>query len=326
MREQNSPPNPPDLISPISGTTFTITQGETIDVDLTATATDPDGDEMIYRFWDENNADDSIGTCFDMYSGDEGTITWENLGPGTYRWYAKAADYKSGFSEKSNTNTFTIQTEDTDEYTLTVNKQGQGTITKNPDKNKYISGEQVTITANPATGWSFSQWNGDLSGSNNPKTITMDADKTVTAIFSENSNPNNPPDMPSNPTPITNSENIPMEITLNWDGGDPDGDAVTYDLYISSYQDPQFLPPYVTSLTSSEFSIELCVDSYYWWQIVATDTHGKQTIGPIWEFTTIPIDQAISADNSPPNKPATPIISKINFHVGETCDYTTSAV
>jgi len=42
----------------------------------------------------------------------------------------------------------------------------------------------VTLTATPATGWAFSGWSGDLSGSANPATITIDANKIVTATFS----------------------------------------------------------------------------------------------------------------------------------------------
>lgn len=68
-------------------------------------------------------------------------------------------------------------------YTLTINTSGSGTVAKSPDKAAYNPGEVVTLTANPATGWLFSGWSGDLNGSINPQTITMDGDKTVTAIF-----------------------------------------------------------------------------------------------------------------------------------------------
>jgi hypothetical protein len=43
----------------------------------------------------------------------------------------------------------------------------------------------VTLTATPATGFQFSDWGGDLTpqGGTNPATITMNANKTVTATF-----------------------------------------------------------------------------------------------------------------------------------------------
>ncbi|TVR35436.1 MAG: hypothetical protein EA390_01750, partial [Balneolaceae bacterium] len=63
--------------------------------------------------------------------------------------------------------------------------EGQGSVTKSPDQDSYTDGTQVTLTANPASGWSFKQWQGDLSGSTNPAAITVDQDKSVTAVFEE---------------------------------------------------------------------------------------------------------------------------------------------
>jgi len=70
-------------------------------------------------------------------------------------------------------------------YTLTVNKVGQGTVALNPPGGTYSQGAQVQLTATPASGWKFDGWSGDLSGSTNPATITMNGTKTVTATFSE---------------------------------------------------------------------------------------------------------------------------------------------
>ncbi len=71
------------------------------------------------------------------------------------------------------------------QYTLTTNTVGQGSITLDPPGGTYNEGTVVTVTANPASGWQFDNWSGDLSGSTNPTTITMNAHKTVTANFSE---------------------------------------------------------------------------------------------------------------------------------------------
>jgi hypothetical protein len=43
----------------------------------------------------------------------------------------------------------------------------------------------VTVTATPDAGWSFGSWSGELSGTTNPETITMDGDKSITATFTE---------------------------------------------------------------------------------------------------------------------------------------------
>ena len=72
-----------------------------------------------------------------------------------------------------------------DQYTLTVNVVGRGSVTKVPDQATYTHGTVVELTATPAAGWSFSAWGGDLTGSTNPDSITMDGDRTVTATFTQ---------------------------------------------------------------------------------------------------------------------------------------------
>ncbi len=70
-------------------------------------------------------------------------------------------------------------------YTLTINIVGQGAVTKNPDLAQYTSGTSVTLTPQPANGWEFSGWSGDLTGNTDPATISMTSDKTVTATFTQ---------------------------------------------------------------------------------------------------------------------------------------------
>jgi len=76
------------------------------------------------------------------------------------------------------TATFAINT-----YTLTVNMTGSGTVAKFPDQATYDYGTLVTLTATPATGYPFTGWSGDLTGTTNPTNVTMTGTKTVTAIF-----------------------------------------------------------------------------------------------------------------------------------------------
>jgi uncharacterized repeat protein (TIGR02543 family) len=67
-------------------------------------------------------------------------------------------------------------------YTLTVTPVGNGVVNQN-DSGPYNFGDWVRLTAVPDTGWTFSGWTGDLSGSNNPEEIMMDGSKTVIATF-----------------------------------------------------------------------------------------------------------------------------------------------
>ncbi|CAL2075260.1 InlB B-repeat-containing protein [Tenacibaculum sp. 190524A05c] len=72
------------------------------------------------------------------------------------------------------------------QYQLTINSNG-GNVTTNPSaiNNTYNEGTDVTLTATPDAGYQFDGWSGDATGTTNPLTITMDADKTVTAMFSK---------------------------------------------------------------------------------------------------------------------------------------------
>jgi uncharacterized repeat protein (TIGR02543 family) len=80
-------------------------------------------------------------------------------------------------ANKSVTARFTANT-----YTLTV-AATNGSVTKNPDKASYSYGETVTLRAVPDTGYSFSGWSGDASGTSSTITITMNTNKSVTATF-----------------------------------------------------------------------------------------------------------------------------------------------
>jgi hypothetical protein len=68
-------------------------------------------------------------------------------------------------------------------FTLTTTVSGSGTITRNPNASSYASGTVVTLTATPASGQQFTGWSGDLTGTANPATITMNSNKSVTATF-----------------------------------------------------------------------------------------------------------------------------------------------
>jgi uncharacterized repeat protein (TIGR02543 family) len=70
--------------------------------------------------------------------------------------------------------------------TTTTSASAGGTVTKTPDQATYTSGTVVTLTATPASGYTFTGWSGGLSGTTNPVAITMDANKTVTATFTLN--------------------------------------------------------------------------------------------------------------------------------------------
>jgi uncharacterized repeat protein (TIGR02543 family) len=67
-------------------------------------------------------------------------------------------------------------------YTLTTSAIN-GSILSDPPGGVYPPGTPVTLTPTPAPGYKFSSWSGDLSGDENPATLTMSGNKSVTANF-----------------------------------------------------------------------------------------------------------------------------------------------
>ena len=76
-------------------------------------------------------------------------------------------------------------------YTLSVTTDGQGAVTEEviqPKRADYEYGTVVELTANADNGWEFSEWQGDISGPENPVQLTVDEAKNVTAVFEEQNN------------------------------------------------------------------------------------------------------------------------------------------
>ncbi|MEM3697240.1 MAG: hypothetical protein QXQ94_07050 [Candidatus Bathyarchaeia archaeon] len=73
-----------------------------------------------------------------------------------------------------------------DHYILTITILGNGNVTIEPNKLTYTYGENVTLSATAYPGWMFAGWSGDTSSSENPITIMMNSNESVTAIFTQN--------------------------------------------------------------------------------------------------------------------------------------------
>ncbi len=64
-----------------------------------------------------------------------------------------------------------------------VNPSGAGSVS--PSSGNYESGGTVTLAANPASGYRFDSWSGDISGSSPSINVIMDSNKKVVANFSK---------------------------------------------------------------------------------------------------------------------------------------------
>ena len=70
------------------------------------------------------------------------------------------------------------------QHTLTIASGSGGTTDPSPGTYTHDSGTNVTLRAMANSGYEFSGWSGDASGTDNPITIAMDSDKSIAASFS----------------------------------------------------------------------------------------------------------------------------------------------
>lgn len=103
-------------------------------------------------------------------------------------------------------------------------------------------------------------------------------------IFHFTTEENLPPNTPSNPNPADEATDVSIEKVLTWTGGDPNsGDKATYDVYFGTDSPPP-LVEHVIQAAYDPGTMEF--GTTYYWQIVAEDSQGLTTTGPIWHFTT----------------------------------------
>ena len=111
---------------------------------------------------------------------------------------------------------------------------------------------------------------------------------------------NNLPYMPSAPSPTDGAAHQSVDTDLDWAGGDPDGDAVTYDVYFEANDTTPDLSVSNGQAGTTYDPGTLSTDTDYYWQIVAQDEHGATNAGPVWTFNTGALT------NSPPYVPTNP--------------------
>jgi len=125
---------------------------------------------------------------------DEGYVArWAGIDPGADGSFTVRAEAHPSAEDSGRKayafDVFMLQEEDgappPPQHDLTVNVVGNGSVDLDPPGGTYDEGTVVTLTAAPEPGWIFDSWSGDLGGSANPETLTMDAAKSVTATFVE---------------------------------------------------------------------------------------------------------------------------------------------
>ncbi|KYK20377.1 hypothetical protein AYK24_03815 [Thermoplasmatales archaeon SG8-52-4] len=110
---------------------------------------------------------------------------------------------------------------------------------------------------------------------------------------------NDAPNAPSNPDPEDGGTNIDTEANISWVCSDPNNDILSYDIYFGESSDPPLVESDTVSTTYNPGSLDL--ETKYYWKIVATDSQGALTSGPIWSFTTRGNDAPNTPSNPDPN-------------------------
>jgi len=101
-------------------------------------------------------------------------------------------------------------------YTLNISVNPSAAGSVSPPGGEYEPGLQVTLTATPASGYTFDYWDGAASGSSLTTTITMDSNKSITAHFKVAETPSTPtpteqptpPEEPATPEPTVEEPSI----------------------------------------------------------------------------------------------------------------------
>ena len=126
--------------------------------------------------------------------------------------------------------------------------------------------------------------------------------------------PNTPPDIPHDPTPPQGAHEQLTTVTLSWVCSDPDGDAITYDIYFGT-DDPPATVLYWGQTTASVTVTGLNFTTTYYWRVLARDARGAVTWSPVWSFTTRqePNHPPVIGSDSVPSDGATGLSPNVSF-------------
>ena len=80
---------------------------------------------------------------------------------------------------------FSCSTDSTPVYQLTTNADPAEAGSVTPQSAQIDEGDQVSVQANPNDHWIFQEWIGDHTGTQNPASIVMERDMSVTARFAK---------------------------------------------------------------------------------------------------------------------------------------------
>ncbi len=163
----------------------------------------------------------------------------------------------------------------------------EATDNSNVEKVEFLINGQVENTDNESP----YQYAWDTSSKSGSNTILAKAYDTagntglseVVNVIVISGSDNNPPTMPSDPNPANGSSNVSVDTNLSWYCSDPDGNALTYDVYFDTSPNPQLVNSDQNNASYDPGVMNY--DTAYYWKILASDGE-FETSSPVWNFTT----------------------------------------
>ena len=171
----------------------------------------------------------SSGTCNASYTeGTNGSLSATAASGWSFDGWSGACSGTGGCNltmsgNRSVTASFVSTPPPPEEYTLTVNINGSGSVSgsvscsnaTSPCSQNFTDGSLVDLYANPASGYDFTGWSGACSGTGSCELI-MDGNKTVTANFSQTPAINNVT-LTTDPSPanITEGDSVVFEARVD---------------------------------------------------------------------------------------------------------------
>ena len=101
--------------------------------------------------------------------------------------------------------------------------------------------------------------------------------------FMEQHGWNNGPYPASSPSPTDGATDVSIGQVLRWIGGDPERDAIIFDVYLGTTNPP---PLVANNLLVAHYNPDITYGEKYYWQIDTEDIYGRSAPGPLWTFTT----------------------------------------
>ncbi|HEX6790363.1 MAG TPA: FlgD immunoglobulin-like domain containing protein, partial [Candidatus Krumholzibacteria bacterium] len=101
------------------------------------------------------------------------------------------------------------------------------------------------------------------------------------------------PSLLTGPSPADLSVDQAVNLILDWDAFEPDGDPMHFDVYFGTTATPAKVASFQTGTTfDASGAFAILPSTTYYWRVIARTNNGSTT-GPLWSFVTKP--------NSPPS-------------------------